>query len=170
MSSVMLTHVRCRFGLSALRASSNIFVTNGIYDPYTACGPTVNISDTITVAIYGKHSTACYCCSCPHSGISCVTCSRTGRCTLPLLCQLCLGYKGSLADNAITPLHAHYPSAVQHAVTRRLHISCLSDKLPRLVSVLACCYKVTRIGNTLCVCADHTFNTVIPFVLRARVS
>jgi len=44
----------CRFGLSSLRSSSNIFFTNGIYDPFTACGPTVNISDTITATIYGR--------------------------------------------------------------------------------------------------------------------
>ena len=47
----------CRFGLSSLRSSSNIFFTNGIYDPFTACGPTVNISDTITATIYGREIT-----------------------------------------------------------------------------------------------------------------
>ncbi|DBA80617.1 hypothetical protein WJX77_006015 [Trebouxia sp. C0004] len=45
------------FGLSAVRQSSNIFFTNGIYDPFIACGPTVNISATITVAVYeGCHA------------------------------------------------------------------------------------------------------------------
>jgi hypothetical protein len=45
----------CSFGLSAVRQSSNIFFTNGIYDPFIACGPTVNISATITAAVYGMH-------------------------------------------------------------------------------------------------------------------
>ncbi|DBA69290.1 TPA: hypothetical protein ACH3X2_012961 [Trebouxia sp. C0005] len=45
------------FGLSAVRQSSNIFFTNGIYDPFVACGPTVNISATITAAVYeGCHA------------------------------------------------------------------------------------------------------------------
>ncbi|DBA71820.1 TPA: hypothetical protein ACH3X2_010973 [Trebouxia sp. C0005] len=45
------------FGLSAIRQSSNIFFTNGIYDPFIACGPTVNISATITVAVHeGCHA------------------------------------------------------------------------------------------------------------------
>ncbi|KAL0046716.1 hypothetical protein WJX82_008183 [Trebouxia sp. C0006] len=45
------------FGLSAVRQSSNIFFTNGIYDPFIACGPTVNISATITAAVYeGCHA------------------------------------------------------------------------------------------------------------------
>jgi len=46
----------CSFGLSAVRQSSNIFFTNGIYDPFIACGPTVNISATITAAVYGTHT------------------------------------------------------------------------------------------------------------------
>ena len=46
----------CRFGLSALRSASNILFTNGIYDPYTACSPTVNLSDTITAIVYGKQA------------------------------------------------------------------------------------------------------------------
>ena len=46
----------CRFGLSALRSSSNILFTNGIYDPFTACGPTVNLSDSITATVYGKQA------------------------------------------------------------------------------------------------------------------
>ncbi|KAL3145923.1 hypothetical protein ABBQ38_015287 [Trebouxia sp. C0009 RCD-2024] len=45
------------FGLSALRQSSNIFFTNGIYDPFIACGATKNISDTITAFVYeGCHT------------------------------------------------------------------------------------------------------------------
>ena len=52
----------CSFGLAAIRQSSNIFFTNGIYDPFTACGPTVNISDTITTASYGM---ICNCMQCP---------------------------------------------------------------------------------------------------------
>ena len=44
----------CSFGLSAVRQSSNIFFTNGIYDPFIACGPTVNISSTIIAAVYGE--------------------------------------------------------------------------------------------------------------------
>ncbi len=45
----------CSFGLSAVRQSSNIFFTNGNYDPFIACGPTVNISATIIAAVYGTH-------------------------------------------------------------------------------------------------------------------
>lgn len=45
------------FGLSAVRQSSNIFFTNGEYDPFIACGPTVNISATIIAAVYeGCHA------------------------------------------------------------------------------------------------------------------
>lgn len=59
----------CRFGLSALRASSNILFTSGSYDPFTACSPTVNLSDTITAVMYGRaavsqfqHVLHCPCC------------------------------------------------------------------------------------------------------------
>ena len=46
----------CSFGLSAVRQSSNIYFTNGVYDPFIACGPTVDISETITAQVYGMHS------------------------------------------------------------------------------------------------------------------
>ena len=42
------------FGLSAIRQSSNIFFTNGLYDPFIACGPTKDITDTITAFVFGK--------------------------------------------------------------------------------------------------------------------
>lgn len=45
------------FGLAALRQSSNIFFTNGNYDPFIACGATVNISSTIIASVYeGCHA------------------------------------------------------------------------------------------------------------------
>ena len=47
------TYVLCSFGLAALRQSSNIFFTNGNYDPFIACGATVNISSTIIASVYG---------------------------------------------------------------------------------------------------------------------
>ena len=55
-SSCEYALIACRFGLSALRSASNILFTNGIYDPYTACSPTVNLSDTITAIVYGKQA------------------------------------------------------------------------------------------------------------------
>lgn len=54
----------CSFGLSAVRQSSNIYFTNGVYDPFIACGPTVDISDTITTQVYGKHFTTSEGCLC----------------------------------------------------------------------------------------------------------
>ena len=34
-----------------------LLYTNGVYDPFIACGPTVDISDTITAQVYGKQCT-----------------------------------------------------------------------------------------------------------------
>ncbi|DBB05210.1 hypothetical protein WJX82_009396 [Trebouxia sp. C0006] len=44
------------FGLSAIRQSSYIFFTNGFLDPLSACIPSTNISNTVTVALHdGAH-------------------------------------------------------------------------------------------------------------------
>ncbi len=48
----------CSFGLSAIRQSSNIFFTNGFLDPLSACIPSTNISETVTVALHGNLSLA----------------------------------------------------------------------------------------------------------------
>ncbi len=46
----------CSFGLSAIRQSSYIFFTNGFLDPLSACIPSTNISNTVTVALHGNLS------------------------------------------------------------------------------------------------------------------
>ncbi len=51
----------CSTGLSAIRQSSNLFFTNGIVDPYSACAPSQNITDTVTVALYGESLSIVFC-------------------------------------------------------------------------------------------------------------
>lgn len=64
---------KCSFGLSAIRQSSNILFTNGFLDPWSACVPSTNISDAVTVGLHDNLSLTLQYCMLKHDNTTCQT-------------------------------------------------------------------------------------------------